>query len=132
MDGNAGPLGGFRRAAEALNSAEDADASNAPFTQEEQLQISARIQEIKDDLKDRLALDADRLARVEATLDRIEEASGRVGRKDWLMMFNGAVFSLFLSDLIPQHAATHIVVMASTGLGHLFGIGSMPPSLPPG
>ena len=57
------------------------------------------------------------MARVEERLDAAEDASKRIGRKDWLMAFNGAVFSLFLSDLIPQQAATHMVVMAISGLG---------------
>jgi hypothetical protein len=122
----------FRQAAEALESAEGADSSNALFTPAEQDQISARIQQVKDYVRTTYELTAKQFAQVEERLDTVEEASLRIGRKDWLMMFNGAIFSLVLSDLIPQQAATHIVVMAITGLGHLFGIGSMPPSLPPG
>jgi hypothetical protein len=122
----------LRRAAEALNTADSADSSNAPFTPEEQTQISAGIQGIKDYIRTTYELTAEQFDRVEDRLDAAEEASKRIGRKDWLMAFNGAVFSLFLSDLIPQQAATHMVVMAISGLGHLFGIGSTPPSLPPG
>ena len=70
------------------------------------------------------------MSRIEARLDEAEEASRRIGRKDWLMAFNGAVFSLILTDLLPAQAAEHILVMTLAGLGHLFGIGSPPQLLP--
>jgi len=79
---------------------------NAPFTSEEQTQIPARIGEIKGYIRATYELTAEQMSRVEERLDNAEEASKRIGRKDWLMAFNGAVFSLFLSDLIPQQAAT--------------------------
>jgi hypothetical protein len=56
----------------------------------------------------------------------------RMGRKDWLMLFNGALFSLVLTDLIPAEAVQHILLMTLHGLGHLFGIGAPPMHLPHG
>ena len=118
-----------RRAREILSQSQTGD--NSAFTPEEQVQISTRIGQIKEYIGTTYELTSGQMARVEERLDAAEEASKRIGRKDWLMAFNGAVFSLFLSDLIPQQAATHMVVMAISGLGHLFGIGNLPPSLPP-
>lgn len=105
---------------------------NTPFTVREQAEILTRVKQIKSYIRATHELTSEQMARVEERLDRIERDSRRLGRKDWLMAFNGAVFSLVLSELIPQQAATHIVVMAIIGLGHLFGIGSPPPSLPLG
>jgi len=104
---------------------------NLPFTSEEQSAISAQINDIKIYIKRTYELSAEQMSQIEERLDAAEESSRRIGRKDWVMAFNGAVFSLILSDLIPQQAAQHILVMALTGLGHLFGIGGVPPSNPP-
>jgi hypothetical protein len=48
------------------------------------------------------------------------------------MAFNGAVFSLILTDLITPDTAQHVILMALHGIGHLFGIGEPPPHLRPG
>lgn len=120
-----------RKVQELITEAQDHGSDNAPFTAGEQARISDQLREIKEYIQSTYELTDEQMARVEEALDTAEQASRRIGRKDWLMAFNGAVFSLFLSDLIPQQAATHIVVMAITGLGHLFGIGGLPPSLPP-
>lgn len=60
-------------------------------------------------------------------LDEIEEASCRL---DWLMLFNGAVFSLILTDAITPTVAQRIIMLGLQGLGHLFGIGGPPVPLP--
>jgi hypothetical protein len=103
---------------------------NTPFTDAEQPQVSSQIQQIKAYIEDTYELSSEQMSRVEARLDEAEQASRRMGRKDWLLLFNGAVFSLILSDLIPPQAAQHILLMALHGLGHLFGIGGPPPHLP--
>ena len=46
------------------------------------------------------------------------------------MLFNGALFSLVVTDLIPPQAVQHILLMTFHSLGHLFGFGA-PPPLPP-
>ena len=51
-------------------------------------------------------LSSDQLSEVNERPDEIAKASGRLGRKDWLMAFSGAVFSLVLSDLISPQASS--------------------------
>ena len=68
---------------------------------------------------------------MDARLGQAEQASRRLGRKDWLMLFNGAVFSLILTDLITPQTAQQVIMLTVHGLGHLFGIGAPPPHLPP-
>jgi hypothetical protein len=106
-------------------------ADNSEFTPDEQALISARIKEIKDYIRETYELTGETLARLEARLDAVVEDSHRFGRKDWINSLLGAAFGLVLQDVVPLQAATHIVVMAVTGLGHLFGIGGLSPSLPP-
>ncbi len=103
---------------------------NTPFTKTEQIQISNQIHQIKNYILITYELTVERLSDVEERLDHIEEASRRLGRKDWLVLFNGAVFSLILADLIPPQAAQHILVLALHGIGHLFGLGGPPTPLP--
>jgi hypothetical protein len=107
-----------------------APGENTPFTESEQAEISGQIQRVKAYINDTFELTDERLSEVEKRLDEAEQAGRRMGRKDWLMLFNGAVFSLILSDLIPPQAAQHILLMTLHGLGHLFGIGAPPLHLP--
>jgi hypothetical protein len=108
---------------------EDEDYDNTPFTEYEQEHIAKQISAIKEYVKKTYSATSELMSHIEARLDEAEKASHRIGRKDWLMAFNGAVFSLVLTDFLPQQAAQHILVMALQGLGHLFGIGG-PPQLP--
>jgi hypothetical protein len=64
---------------------------------------------------------------VERGLDELREASTRVGRKDWLTMLNGAMFSLTVNDLVPQHVVQGAFQMLISGVGHIFGVGGPPP-----
>jgi hypothetical protein len=109
--------------------AEQQQFANTPFTEPEQSEISSQIQRVKEYIRATCELTAEQLAVVQDRLDHAEEASHRIGRKDWLMLFNGALFSLFLSDLVPPQPVQHILWMTFQGLAHLFGIGGGPPSL---
>jgi len=103
---------------------------NTPFNETEQAQIFGQIQQIKAYILATYELTAEQLSDVEERLDHVEEASRRLGRKDWLLLFNGSVFSLILADLIPPQAAQHILVLALHGIGYLFGLGGPPTPLP--
>lgn len=107
-----------------------APSGNTPFTEPERERISMQIREIKVYITNTYELTGNQLSEVNERLDQIAEASRRLGRKDWLMAFSGAVFSLILSDLIPPQAAQHILMLALQGLGHLFGLGGPPAPLP--
>lgn len=88
--------------------------------------------EIKAYIKTTRELTSEQITRVEARLDHAEEASRCIGRKDWITLFNGAIFSLILTDTITQDTAQHVILMALYGIGHLFGVGGPPPHLSPG
>lgn len=48
-----------------------------------------------------------------------------VSQKDWIALFNDAVFSLISTDTITSNTAQPIILMALHGIGHLFGIGGI-------
>ena len=104
------------------------DFGNAPFDGEEQAKISEQIRQIKVYIRKTYQLSNEQFSRIETRLDEADRASRRIGKNDWLMMFNGTLFSLVLSDLIPPSAVQNILIVAVHGLGQLFGI---TPPLPP-
>jgi hypothetical protein len=96
---------------------------NTLFNIGEQAEISEQIQQIKAWIKKTYELSGEQWARVKARLDEADQASRRIGRKDWRIMFYGTGSSLILSNLIPPRAAQHILVLTVHGRAHLFGIG---------
>jgi hypothetical protein len=121
----------LKRTPQILASVEQADASNAPFTREEQAEISHRLDEIKQLLRENPDLTGEQLAAIEQTTDEIKEASTRVGRKDWVALANGALLSLIVNDVVPPHIVQSVFNLLITGIGHLFGVGGIPPVITP-
>jgi hypothetical protein len=95
--------------------------SNSPFTETEQAEISRRIREVKLSLRVAFKLERERLERIEEQLDKAEEASRRMGRKDWITLFLGAVTALILTDIITPDVFHHILTLTFYDLGQLFG-----------
>ena len=103
------------------------DSVNDPFTLDEQAAISVRLKAIAESVKKDYDLTVEQSAKLDEKFEEAEKASRRMGRKDWGLLFGGAVFSLILSDAITPGIAGHILIMVEHGLGHLF-MGS-PPSV---
>jgi hypothetical protein len=101
------------------------DESNAPFTAEEQAQVATQLNEIKEVLVQNHQ--ADRRA-LESRIEYLREASTRMGRRDWLNIFVGTIFSWALTGLAPPEGVREVLALAAHGLGHLFGGGV--PQLP--
>jgi hypothetical protein len=118
----------LRQGKDFLFSREDTD--NTPFTDSEQHQISGQLTQVEEYIKATHQLTAAQLTRLENTIHHVEEASRRIGRKDWILLFNGAVFSLILTDLVTPQTAQHVLLITVHALGQLFGHG-MPPLPPP-
>jgi hypothetical protein len=106
----------------------DSTASNTLFTTDEQAQIKQRLDEVKSLVREEFELTNDQLSAVDKTLDDAKEASERLGRKDWRMLFYGAFLSVFLTDAIPPSVIQTVLATVVHGIGHLFGFGD-PPSM---
>lgn len=106
-------------------------AENTPFTQDEQDQIAAQLNRIRESLADRFELSNEQVERIAERLDEAAEASKRMGRKDWLLLFGGSVLSLILTDIVTPGVAEHIFMVTIHGIAHLFTGGSEPPQIPP-
>jgi hypothetical protein len=112
-----------------LLSGEDLD--NTTFTLEQQAEIARRIEEVKAQAREAPELTAEQLAGIDQKLDDLRDASKRVKSKDWLVMLYGYAFGMIANDLVPAHVVQGLITSVITGLGHIFGLGGVPPFLPP-
>jgi hypothetical protein len=110
-----------------LTAAQAAGASNAPFTPGEQADITRRLDEIKQLVREKFELTDDQLATLDQRLDDAEEAAKHTGRKTWLYTFYGAVMSTVMTDEVPPHVIQTVLTTVVHGVSHLFGIGGPPP-----
>lgn len=99
----------LRRGREFFTGTQAEDFANTSFTPGEQAEIAEQFQKIKEYVKKTYSLSIEQAARVEIRFDEAEDASHRMGRKDWLLMFGGALFSLILSAVVPPEAVQHIL-----------------------
>jgi len=72
-----------------------------------------------------------RMRSAETKLDFLVSAARHQGRKEWALMFVGAVVSVIVADLLPREVMGDILSMASHVLGHLFGGAGGTPQFPP-
>jgi ElaB/YqjD/DUF883 family membrane-anchored ribosome-binding protein len=111
-------------------SGEYEDIRNDPFTPDEQMQIAARLEEVKQQVQ-KYELSVEQTAGIERRLDQLKETSEHIGRKDWITMAYGAAFGMLVNDLVPAKIVQEILAMIIHGVAHLFGIGGPPPPLSP-
>jgi hypothetical protein len=99
---------------------------NSPFTQAERDEIAMRLDEIYDHLSELWDLRDHQAAAIGQTIEELKEASERVGRKDWKLMFYGAFVSVGLAQVVPSGVVEAVFRLAVQGLGHFFGAGGPP------
>jgi hypothetical protein len=110
----------------AIGSADDQAGENTPFTPAERTEILNQIRAIRDSARKNYRLSAEQLAAIDKRLEEAEEASKRLGRKDWKSLFYGVVFGLIVNDAIPPDVAQHIFTGVLHGITHLLGGGAPP------
>jgi hypothetical protein len=71
-----------------------ADQDNRPFTPDEQTQVKKALDEIKAYLIKTHNLSGDRLEAIERQLSYLDEASARLGRKDWTVILLGSLLGM--------------------------------------
>jgi hypothetical protein len=120
----------LQREPKILQAAGYEDVENTTFTSDERAEIAAQLRQIKEYVKETYSLPDAQVLALEAKLDDIEEAAGRIGRKDWLLLFYGVMFTVIVTGLLPREVVQKILAMALHGLAHLLG-GGGPPQIPP-
>jgi hypothetical protein len=109
-----------------IGSAGGQAGENRPFTQAEQAEIINQLRVIRDSVGKNYRLTAEQLVAIDKRLEEAEEASKRLGRKDWKSLFYGIVFGLIVNDAIPPDVAQHIFAGVLHGIAHLLGGGAPP------
>lgn len=118
-----------RRSREFITSIQRQYSANAPFTQDEQEQIEARVQEIKKQLEQQFELSSEQMTLIDEKLEEAVEASTRMGRKDWLIYSLGTITALIITATVTAGVGEHIFAMVIHGLAHLFTGGNEPPRI---
>ena len=102
-----------------------------PFSAEERDELARAVEAVKLYAREQLELTAGQISRIEQKLDDLVDASNRVGPKDLRVIVYGTAFQLIVTDLIAAPVVQQVMAMIVQGLGHLFGLGGVPPALPP-
>lgn len=119
-----------RRRQAVLTGAIFENSDNSPFTAAEQGEIDKQVRQMKKLVRAQPISEA-RMRSAEAKLDFLVSAARHQGRKEWALMFVGAVVSVIVADLLPREVMGDTLSMASHVLGHLFGGAGGTPQFPP-
>jgi hypothetical protein len=73
----------FQRLPKILPGTQYEDVENTPFSSEEQASIADQLRQIRDFVSKTHSFSVGQMRSLEAHLDNIQAAAGRIGRKDW-------------------------------------------------
>ena len=93
------------------------------------MEIANQLDGIKHQVREGFQLTFEQLSAVNERLDEAKRASERLGRKDWLLMFYGAIVSTAVTDAVPPGAVQTVLTMVIHGIAHIFGTAVHRPSL---
>jgi len=122
----------LQREREVLTGARYDEVENTPFTSDEQAAIAEHLRRTKEHVMRTYSLSDAQILHLEAKLDHIAAAAGRMGRKDWTLLVCGVLLGAFVQGILPPQAVQDILRMTLDGLGYLLGGEGGPPQLPPG
>jgi len=116
----------LQREAGLLGGASDGVTKNTPFTPSEREEIVNGLQELGEEIKQTYALSEAQVRVLDAKLDYLIDAAGRLGRIDWREVFAGAILSLIITAALPPEAIRHIFLTLLRAIGHFFGLPGLP------
>lgn len=120
----------LRRETELLGATADEAIENTPFTPDEREEIAGRLQEMRDYARRTYSLSEEQMRVLDAKLDHLAAATGRLGRTDWRGLFVGTMLTFVLTAALPPESARHILLTLLKSIGHSLGHGF--PELPSG
>ena len=110
----------LRHEREMLTNATAEDVENTPFTAGEQAEIRNQLQQIKAYVEKTYELSEDQVQALEAGLDEIRDAAGRLRRRDWLAYVAGTL-TILEATVLPPETTRHILLMLLRSLGQMRG-----------
>jgi hypothetical protein len=124
-------LAELQRQREILTGTRYEEVGNTPFSSEELAEIAEGLRQIKEYVNTAYALSEVQMLHLEAKIEDIAAAAGRMGRKDWALWVSAALLGAFVQGILPPEVVQHIIRMTVDGLGYLLGGWGTPPLLPP-
>jgi hypothetical protein len=116
----------LRREIELFGANSEDFADNAPFSPGEQKEIAARLQELAGDVRRAASLSEAQTRLLEAKLDYLAKAAGRLGRIDWRNVFVAAIVSFILAAALPPESARALIFGFLRVIGHFYGLPELP------
>jgi hypothetical protein len=93
---------------------------NTPFTPEEQKEIVGRLDELANYVRKTHSLSRAQMQALDEKLEYLVDASGRLGRKDWLNAFIGVTLAFMLSAALAPEAARAMFLTFLRAIGLLY------------
>jgi hypothetical protein len=114
--------------AKLLGGNSDDITENMPFTLDEQREIAERLRELAEQTRRAYSLSEAQTRVLNAKLDYLVGASGRLGRIDWRNALVGAILGFVLNAALPPEYAPDILLKLLRPIGHFFGLPELPGS----
>jgi hypothetical protein len=107
----------LKREAQLLRADSGVVSENTAFTVDEQREIAGRLKKLGEYVSDTHSLSKAQIQVLEEKLDYLVDASARLGRKDWLNAFIGAILSFVLTATFAPESARTIFTTFLRGIG---------------
>jgi hypothetical protein len=104
----------------------DRITENTHFTSDERKHIVDQLQVLVEHVQRTYSLSAAQVKALSEKLQYVVDALPRLGRKDWFLLFAGALFT-YLPVLLPPEAIRDISFSFLEALGHLHGFSDLLP-----
>jgi hypothetical protein len=110
----------LQREGELLGAGSSVVTENTPFTADEQREIAERLKKLGEYVRVTHSLSMAQMQALQEKVDYLVTASNRFGRKDWLILFMGAIFSYLFGAGLPPESAHTIFTTFLRGIGVLY------------
>lgn len=103
-------------------------SENTPFTAAERKRVEVSLVEVRSLLVASHNFNSEMLGRIDAHLEYLEQASERLGRKDWLNVAFSVITNIIIVVAIPPETARNILNVAGAVLSWVMGGSPLLPS----
>jgi len=107
----------------ALPASEQPD--DTPFTPEERALVAEQLEGLREQIAAQFDVQGVRLDKLDETIEELNRATGRVGKRDWPHIVRSHLIGLVIDQVIPQGAFYAGLAYLSATIGHLLGVHGM-------
>jgi hypothetical protein len=101
--------------------AEGASTDNTPFTPQEQTEIAASLDALREYITANTTLTVEQLSVLRGEIESLKQASAEVGRHNWVNQLKGFIFTMVVQAMIPPEVVRQGVYFAVVAIGHIVG-----------